>query len=52
MIEELVEKKVIFTSIEVAMKEHPDLVKKYFGKIVSNADNKLAALKWSSIFWR
>ena len=26
------------------MKEHPDLVKKYFGKIVSNADNKLAAL--------
>ena len=44
MLEELVKKNVIFTSIEVAMKEHPDLVKKYFGKIVSNADNKLAAL--------
>ena len=44
MIEELTKKNVIFTSIEVAMKEHPDLVKKYFGKIVSNADNKLAAL--------
>ena len=44
MLEELEKKNVIFTSIEVAMKEYPDLVKKYFGKIVSNADNKLAAL--------
>ena len=47
MLDELVKKNVIFTSIEVAMKEHPDLVKKYFGKIVSNADNKLAALNGS-----
>ena len=47
MLEELEKKNVIFTSIEVAMKEHPDLVKKYFGKIVSNADNKLAALNRS-----
>ena len=47
MLEELEKKNVIFTSIEVAMKEHPDLVKKYFGKIVSNADNKLAALNGS-----
>jgi Fe-S cluster assembly protein SufB len=44
MLEELVEKNVIFTSIEQAMKEHPDIVKKYFSKIVSSADNKLAAL--------
>ena len=44
MLEELVKKNVIFTSIEVAMKKYPDLVKKYFSKIVSNADNKLAAL--------
>ena len=44
MIEELVEKNVIFTSIEMAMKQYPDLVKKYFAKIVSSADNKLAAL--------
>ena len=44
MIEELVEKKVIFTSIEMAMKQYPDLVKKYFSKIVSSSDNKLAAL--------
>ena len=44
MIEELVQKNVIFTSIEMAMKQYPDLVKKYFSKIVSSADNKLAAL--------
>lgn len=44
MLKELEEKNVIFTSIEVAMKEFPDLVKKYFGKIVSNGENKFAAL--------
>jgi len=49
MIEELIEKNVIFTSIEMAMKKYPDLVKKYFSKIVSNADNKFAALN-SAVF--
>ena len=44
MLKEITEKKVIFTSIENAMKDYPELVKKYFGKIVSNADNKFAAL--------
>ncbi len=44
MIKELEEKKVIFTSIEVAMKKYPELVKKYFGKIVKNDENKFAAL--------
>ena len=44
MLEEVKEKDVIFTSIEDAMKRYPDLVKKYFGKIVSNSDNKFAAL--------
>jgi len=44
MIEELEAKNVIFTSIEVAMKEHKELVKKYFGTIVSNDENKFAAL--------
>lgn len=44
MLEELEKKHVIFTSIEVAMKEYPDIVKKYFGKIVSNKENKFAAL--------
>ncbi len=44
MIQEIEEKNVIFTSIEQAMKQYPDLVKKYFGKIVSNNENKFAAL--------
>ena len=49
MIEELEKKHVIFTSIEDAMKKYPDLVKKYFGKIVSNGENKFAALN-STVF--
>ncbi len=44
MLEELEKKKVIFTSIEMAMKNYPDLVKKYFGKIVNASENKFAAL--------
>ena len=44
MINELEKKNVIFTSIDDAIKRYPDLVKKYFGKIVSNNDNKFAAL--------
>ena len=49
MIKELNEKKVIFTSIEDAMKKYPELVKKYFGTIVSNKENKFAALN-SAVF--
>ena len=49
MIEEAKNKNVIFTSIEDAMKKYPDLVKKYFGKIVVNSDNKFTALN-SSVF--
>ena len=44
MLQELKDKKVIFTSIDEAIKKYPDLVKKYFGKLVSNHDNKFAAL--------
>ena len=44
MIDELEKKHVIFTSIEDAIKRYPDLVKKYFGKIVAFAENKFAAL--------
>ena len=49
MIKELEEKNVIFTSIEVAMKNYPDLVQKYFGTIVSNDENKFTALN-STVF--
>jgi Fe-S cluster assembly protein SufB len=44
MIKELNDKKVIFTSIDDAIKKYPNLVKKYFGKLVSNSDNKFSAL--------
>lgn len=49
MLEEIEKKKVIFTSIEEAMKKYPELVKKYFGKIVSRDENKFAALN-SAVF--
>ena len=43
MIKELEEKNVI-TSIEDAFKKYPDLVKKYFSKIVNPNENKFTAL--------
>lgn len=49
MLEELDKKKVIFTSIEVAMKRYPEIVFKYFGKIVNKNENKFAALN-SAVF--
>lgn len=49
MILELEKKNVIFTSIEDAIKRYPELVRKYFGKIVSFTDNKFAALN-ASVF--
>ena len=47
MLKELTDKKIIFTSIDNAIKEYPDLVKKYFGKIVKNTDNLYTALNGS-----
>lgn len=44
MIEELNSKNVIFTSIEDAYKKYPNLVNKYFSKIVSPNENKFTAL--------
>lgn len=49
MLKEIEDKHVIFTSIEDAMKKYPQLVKKYFSKIVKNDENKFAALN-SSVF--
>ena len=49
MIEELSKKKVIFTSIEDAIAKYPDLVKKYFGKIVNTHENKFTSLN-SAVF--
>ena len=49
MLEEIKNKNVIFTSIEQAIKLYPDLVKKYFGKIVNTNENKFSALN-SAVF--
>ena len=49
MIKELTDKNVIFTSIDDAIKKYPEIVKKYFSTIVSNSDNKFAALN-SAVF--
>ncbi len=46
----LKEKGVIFMSMDEALQSYPDLVRKYFGKLVSVNDNKFAALNtavWS-----
>jgi len=47
---------VIFTDMDTALREHEDIVKKYFGTIIPPTDNKFAALNsavWSggSFVW-
>lgn len=44
MLKELKEKNVIFTSIEEGFKKYPDIVKKYFSKIVGPYENKFVSL--------
>ncbi len=48
--EELEKLGVIYLDTDTAVKEYPELVKEYFGTVVSNKDNKYAALNaavWS-----
>ena len=47
--ENLMEKGIIFCSISEAVREHPDLVRKYLGSVVSYTDNFYAALN-SAVF--
>ena len=50
MIQELVEKNVIFCDTDTALKKYPDLFKKYFNKLVLYDENKYTALNgavWS-----
>lgn len=47
--EDLSKKGVIFTDTDTAVREYPDLVRQYFGKIIPPADNKFAAL--NSAVW-
>jgi Fe-S cluster assembly protein SufB len=45
----LADKGVIFKSIEHGLRDHPDLFREYFGKIIPIEDNKFAAL--NSAVW-
>ena len=49
MLDEVRQKGIIFLDIDSALKEYPDLFRKYFAKIVPASDNKLAAL--NSAVW-
>lgn len=47
---ELEEQGIIYVDTDTALKKYPDIFKKYFGTVVSNTDNKYAALNgavWS-----
>ncbi|GIW59692.1 MAG: hypothetical protein KatS3mg087_0758 [Patescibacteria group bacterium] len=39
------DKGVIFTDTDTAVKEHPEIVKKYFGTVIPAGDNKFAAFE-------
>lgn len=47
--EDLEKQGVVFLDMDSAVREHPDLVKKYFGTIIPYNDNKFAAL--NSAVW-
>ncbi len=47
--EDLSKKGVIFCDTDTAVREHPDILRKYFGKIVPYNDNKFSAL--NSAVW-
>jgi len=47
--EDLMKKGVIFVDMDTAVREYPDLVKKYFGTVIPPEDNKFAAL--NSAVW-
>jgi Fe-S cluster assembly protein SufB len=47
--EDLAKKGVLFLDTDTALKEHPEIFKKYFGKVIPPEDNKFAAL--NSAVW-
>ena len=47
--EQLAEQGVLFKSIENGLREHPELFREYFGKVIPYSDNKYAAL--NSAVW-
>ncbi len=49
IVKDLEDKGVIFTDMDSALRDYPDLVKEYFGTLIPSADNKFAAL--NSAVW-
>ena len=49
MHEDLAKQGVIFINTDTAVKEQPELMKKFFGKVIPPEDNKFAAL--NSAVW-
>jgi len=47
--EDLEEQGVIFMDMDSALREHPEIVKQYFGKVIPYGDNKFSAL--NTAFW-
>jgi Fe-S cluster assembly protein SufB len=47
--EDLAKQGVIFTDTDSAVREHPELLREYFGKVIPPGDNKFAAL--NSAVW-
>ena len=47
--EDLAEKGVLFTDTDTAVREHPELLREYFGNVIPPEDNKFAAL--NSAVW-
>jgi Fe-S cluster assembly protein SufB len=47
--EDLARQGILFTSMDQALKDHPDIVRKYFGTVIPPGDNKFAAL--NSAVW-
>ncbi len=50
IVEDLENKGVIFKDMDAALREHPDIVKEYFGTVIPPEDNKFAGLNtavWS-----
>ncbi len=47
--EELERRGILFMDMDTALREHPDIVKQYFGTVIPPADNKFSAL--NSAVW-
>lgn len=47
--EDLAEQGILFTDMDTALKEYPEIVKKYFATVIPPGDNKLASL--NSAVW-